>query len=211
MEYFFLRTWRKAKGDPIDEVRYAHGGRRPDHLVRVVTSDMRRGRANIRDWYREAIRRSQKSIYITNAYFLPTLRLLRELAKAARRGVDVRIMVAGTTDVAAVRLASRSIYGRLLEAGARMYEWQGRVLHAKTAVIDGHWSTVGSSNLDQQSLKLNLEANVLVDDPRFAGSMEQMFLEDLAHCDEMTHVEWKNRPLWERAVSWVAYLFRGWL
>jgi cardiolipin synthase len=110
-----------------------------------------------------------------------------------------------------VLLASRSIYGRLLEAGARMYEWEGRVLHAKTAVIDGHWSTVGSSNLDQQSLRLNLEANVLVEDARFAGSMESMFLQDLEHCDEMTHQEWKDRPLWERAVSWVAYLFRDWL
>jgi cardiolipin synthase A/B len=211
MQYFFLRTWRKAKGDPIDEVRYAHGGRRPDPQVRVVTSDMHRGRKSIREWYRKAIMGAQKSIYITNAYFLPTLRLLRALAQAARRGVDVRIMVAGTTDVTAVLLASRSIYGRLLEAGARLYEWQGRVLHAKTAVIDGQWSTVGSSNLDQQSLRLNLESNVIVHDARFAGSMEAMFQEDIAHCDEITSEEWRDRPPWERAASWAAYLFRDWL
>ncbi|WP_235879747.1 cardiolipin synthase ClsB [Polyangium aurulentum] len=211
MQYFFLRTWRKAKGDPIDEPRYAHLGRRPDHMVRVVTSDMRKGRTSIRDWYRNAIDRAQKRIYITNAYFLPTLRLLRELQQAARRGVDVRIMVAGTTDVTAVLLASRSIYGRLLEAGARMYEWKGRVLHAKTAVFDGHWATVGSSNLDQQSLRLNLESNVIVEDSRFAGAMEAMFQQDLEHCDEITSEEWRDRPLWQRAASWVAYLFRDWL
>jgi len=123
----------------------------------------------------------------------------------------VRIMVAGTTDVPAVLHASRSIYGRLLDAGARLYEWKGRVLHAKTAVIDGRWSTVGSSNLDMQSLRQNLEANALVEDERFALAMEAMFLSDLPHCEEVTAAGWGKRPPWERAASWAAYLFRDWL
>lgn len=211
LQYFFLRTWRKAKGAPLDEARYESSGRRPDPSVRVITSDMRKGRASIRDAYRTAIRRAQKRIWITNAYFLPTLGLLRALSDAAKRGVDVRIMVAGTTDVSAVLYASRSIYARLLKAGARLYEWQGRVLHAKTAVIDQHWCTVGSSNLDQQSLRLNLEVNAIVEDVSFAKAMEAMFEEDLGHCEEVTLAHHEKRPPWERAASWAAYLFRDWL
>src|SRR5205823_3482566 len=126
-------------------------------------------------------------------------------------GVDVRIIVAGTTDVTAVLLASRSIYGRLLEAGARMFEWRGRVLHAKTAVVDGAWSTVGSSNLDQQSLRYNLEANAIVRGAGFARGLERMFEEDLASCEEVEMERWKERRPWERALSWGAWLLRDWL
>ncbi len=211
LQYFFLHTWRKAKGPPVDEPRYSHAGRRPDPCVHIVTNDMHKGRVSIRNSYRKAIRQAQKSIFITNAYFLPTLGLLRGLRNAAKRGVDVRVMVAGTTDVTAVKLATRTIYGRLLKAGVRLYEWHGRVLHAKTAVVDGQWSTVGSSNLDQQSLRLNMEANAIVEDPRFARAIETMFHEDLEHCEEITAENWHQRPWWERVVSWVAYLFRDWL
>lgn len=211
MQYFFLRTWKKANGAPIDENRYIHEGRRPDPYVHVVTNDMHRGRVSIRLSYRHAIRNAKQRIYISNAYFLPTLGLLHGLTDAAKRGVDVRVMVAGTTDVTTVKLATRTIYGRLLRAGIRLYEWHGRVLHAKTAVIDGHWSTVGSSNLDQQSLRLNMEANAIVRDARFATAMEKMFHEDLEHCEEITLEGWHQRPVWERAASWAAYLFRDWL
>ncbi len=212
LQWFFTRTWRKTKGaPPLDEPRYSHAGRRPDPHVRVITSDMRRGRASIRDAYRAAIKNAARRIWITNAYFLPSLGFLRALSEAARNGVDVRIMIAGTTDVHAVLLASRSMYGLLLESGARLFEWKGRVLHAKTAVVDGHWSTVGSSNLDMQSLRQNLEANAIVQDPRFAQAMEVMFEEDLLHCEEVTAASWGKRPFWERAASWAAYLFRDWL
>lgn len=211
LQYFFLRTWQKAHGPAIDENRYGHQGRRPDPNVHVVTNDMHRGRVTIRKSYRKAIRAAREKIYITNAYFLPTLGLLSGLCDAAKRGVDVQIMVAGTTDVTAVKLATRTIYGKLLKAGIRLFEWHGRVLHAKTAVIDGHWSTVGSSNLDQQSLRLNLEANAIIEDVRFARAIEIMFQEDLEHCNEITLESWHQRTPWERAASWAAYLFRDWL
>lgn len=211
LQYFFLRTWAKSGGPDITEKLYSHEGRRPDPFVHIITNDMHRGRATIRHAYRKAIRSAKKRIYITNAYFLPTLGILRGLCDAAQRGVDVRIMVAGTTDVTAVKMATRTMYGRLLAAGIRLYEWHGRVLHAKTAVIDSHWSTVGSSNLDQQSLRLNMEANAIVDDARFAAAVEAMFFEDLPHCEEITADSWHKRPVWERAASWAAYLFRDWL
>src|SRR5262249_14424006 len=186
-------------------------GRRPDPHVVVITSDLHGGRLGIREAYKEAIATARKRIFISNAYFLPTIRFLRGLTEAARRGVDVRIMVAGTTDVQAVLHASRSIYEILLGAGVRMFEWQGRVLHAKTAVIDGSWSTVGSSNLDYQSLRYNLEANAIVRSARFAAAMEEMFRQDLESCEEILPERWRPRGPLARAASWGAYLLRDWL
>jgi cardiolipin synthase len=211
LEYFFRTAWRRGGGAPFDEPRYAGDGRRPDPLVSVISSDVRRARASIRGAYREAIRSARQRVWITNAYFLPAIRLLRDLGDAARRGVDVRVMVAGTTDVRAVLYASRSIYELLLRAGVRLYEWTGRVLHAKTMVVDGRWATVGSSNLDAQSLRQNLEVNAIVRHPSFAAALERMFEEDLASCEEVTDERWQRRPLWVRATSWGAYMLRNWL
>jgi cardiolipin synthase len=211
LEYFFLNTWRRAGGAPVDERRYGGGRRRADPLVSVLSSHLRRSRADIKGAYRDAIRGARQRIWITNAYFLPQIRLLRDLADAARRGVDVRVMVAGTTDVRAVLYASRSIYEVLLGAGVQLYEWEGRVLHAKTAVVDGRWATVGSSNLDQQSLRQNLEVNAIVRHAAFAEALERMFMADLGSCREINAERWQHRPAWLKAASWGAYLFKRWL
>jgi len=211
LQYFFRIAWRRAHGPPLDERRYGSDGRRPDPLLSIASSHLRRSRSDIRQAYRHAIRGARHRVWITNAYFLPQIRFLRALTGAAERGVDVRVMVAGTTDVPAVLFASRSIYDALLAAGVRLYEWEGRVLHAKTAVIDERWATVGSSNLDQQSLRQNLEANAIVRDVPFAAAMERMFVEDLASCREISAERWQHRPAWLRAASWGAYLLRRWL
>ncbi|APR84081.1 Cardiolipin synthetase [Minicystis rosea] len=211
LEYFFRDTWRRAGGAPLDEGRYGGHHRRADPHVSVVSSHLRHGRSSIRDEYREAIGAARDRVWISNAYFLPQIRLIRDLSAAARRGVDVRVMVAGTTDVRAVLYASRSIYEILLAAGVRLYEWEGRVMHAKTAVVDGRWATVGSSNLDAQSLRQNLEANAIVRHPDLAAALSRMFLEDLASCREISAERWQRRPLWVRAASWGAYLLRRWL
>ncbi len=208
---FFLSTWKSSGGPRPDPARYprSHGPR--DLAVQVAASHLRRGRRTIRQVYGDVIREARSHIYITNAYFLPTVRLLQALRTAAKRGVDVRVMVAGTTDVQAVLLASRSIYGILLKAGVRLFEWEGRVLHAKTATVDRTWSTIGSSNLDRQSLRFNLEVNVIVRDSAFAGAMEGMFYQDLGSCREITLDNWEKRSIWERGASWAAYLARDWL
>jgi len=211
LEYFFRTTWQRARGAPLDERRYGGDGRRADPLVSVASSHLRRARTSIRDAYRDAIGSAKERVWITNAYFLPQIRLIRELTEAAKRGVDVRVMVGGTTDVRAVLYASRSIYDHLLAAGVRMFEWEGRVLHAKTAVVDGRWATVGSSNLDAQSLRYNLEINAILRDAGFAAAMERMFEEDLVFCREVVTEGWGRRSVWVRAASWGAYLFRSWL
>jgi len=208
---FFLTTWKAADGPPVDPSRYPRLRHVKDPQVHVAASHLRRGRRTVRHAYGKAIREARSHIFITNAYFLPTVRLVQALRHAAQRGVDVRVMVAGTTDVTAVLLASRAIYGLLLKSGVRLFEWEGRVLHAKTATIDHRWSTIGSSNLDRQSLRFNLEVNVIVEDPAFAGAMEAMFYQDLGSCREITLDSWHKRSLWERGASWAAYLARDWL
>ena len=211
LQYRFLVAWRRHKGAPVDERRYRGGGRRPEPRIRVVSSSAPGQRRAISAAYRKAIGQAKQRVCITNAYFLPTLRVLQALRHAAKRGVDVRVIVAGTTDVPAVRFASRAMYDAFLHAGVRIFEWKGRVLHAKTATVDGWWSTVGSSNLDTLSLRVNLEANVVIEDRAFAGAMERMFDEDLAHCEEITLEKWHARPLWERVLGAFALLFRRWL
>jgi cardiolipin synthase A/B len=206
----FVDTWRKAGGPPLRRGRPPLPARK-DPTIEVAASHLRRGRKTVRNAYGAAIRDARSHIFITNAYFLPTVRLLQALRHAAQRGVDVRVMVAGTTDVTTVLLAARSIYGLLLTSGVRLFEWEGRVLHAKTATIDGSWSTIGSSNLDKQSLRFNLEVNVIVRDPAFAGAMEAMFFQDMLSCREITAEHWGKRSFWERGASWAAYLARDWL
>jgi len=124
----------------------------------------------------------------------------------------VRIIIAAHTDVPIVHLASRSLYGRLLRAGVRIFEWKGdTILHAKTAVADGYWSTVGSANLDALSLHSNLETNAVIEDGHFSSHLEQLFHEDLAHCEEVTWAAWQRRSWAEKTLSHIAYQLRLWL
>src|SRR5690606_35962781 len=144
---------------------------------------------------------ARRTLYITSAYFAPDGRFVDLLSAAARRGVDVRILTAGPrTDINIVRLAGRAWYDRLLEAGVRIYEWQPTTLHAKTFVVDGQWSTIGSMNFDNRSLALNDEATLMVLDPIVGGRMDHVFLDDLQHAREITADTFAQR-------SWVQRLF----
>jgi cardiolipin synthase len=210
LQDLFLRNWRQEGGTPVDESRYvaAPASARP---VRILANDLRPDRRYIRAAYFDAIAHAEKRVWITNAYFLPPARLRRALRRAARRGVDVRVILGGTTDVPAVLYAGRSLYPAVLRAGVRIHEWEGSVLHAKTAVIDGHWGTVGSSNLDSLSFFINLEVNAVVEDAAFAGFLEEEFERDLGECFEVTLEALRWVPPWERLFSWCLWLFHGWL
>ncbi|GAP36921.1 cardiolipin synthase ClsB [Piscinibacter sakaiensis] len=137
-----------------------------------VTRDNRDHASDIERHYRAAIRAARRRVVIANAYFFPGYRLIRELRRAARRGVEVILILQGEPDMPIVRTAASTLYDHLLRAGVRIFEYCERPLHGKVAVIDGVWSTVGSSNLDPLSLSLNLEANVMVRDPAFAAQLE---------------------------------------
>lgn len=134
-----------------------------------VTRDNRRHTNDIEQQYRAAIRAARERIVIANAYFFPGYRLIKELRRAARRGVDVRLILQGEPDMPIVKTAASMLYHHLLHAGVRIYEYCDRPLHGKVALMDDKWSTVGSSNLDPLSLSLNLESNVIVRDKVFNG------------------------------------------
>lgn len=127
----------------------------------------------------------RRSLWITDAYFVGTTTYVQALVAAARDGVDVRLLVPGSSDLAVVGALSRAGYRPLLEGGVRVFEWNGSMLHAKTAVADGHWARVGSTNLNPASWLNNWELDVAVEDERFAKRMEDTFLEDLTHATEI--------------------------
>jgi cardiolipin synthase len=210
LERLFLQTWRTNRGAAVGRLP-SRGATPNDGRVRILGSDFRRDRKDIRRAYLAAIASAQDRIFLTHAYFLPPVRLLKLLTKAARRGVRVALIIAGSTDVQLVLYAARGLYPRLLRAGIEVYEWQGRVLHAKTAVVDGRWTTIGSSNLDALSLRANLEVNAVVEDTALAEAMERMFVEDLVFCERITRRTVGGYGLLQRIAMWVAFQFRSWL
>lgn len=139
----------------------------------LVTRDNGRHRRDIELQYRTALRRAQQRAVIANAYFFPGHSLLRDLRRAARRGVRVDLIVQGEPDMAIARFATSMLYGHLVRAGVRVHEYCERPFHGKVAVVDDQWATVGSSNLDPLSLALNLEANVIVRDAAFARGLRE--------------------------------------
>jgi cardiolipin synthase len=170
-----------------------------------------RERREISRAYLRALYRAEKRAWISAAYFLPDRAVRRALGHAAARGVDVRILMPGESDVELVRHASRATWGYLLRRGVRLFEWMPGILHAKSAVIDGRWSTIGTFNLDYLSLRSNLEINVSVDDEVFGAAMEGSFVRDLEQSREIDRTAFRYRPLGERLLEVVAYRFRKFL
>lgn len=156
------------------------------------------------------VNNAQDKIWLMTAYFLPSFSMRYALRRAAKRGVDVRLIIAGPyTDQPWVFHASKRYYRRLLKAGVRIYEYQPRFLHAKMSVIDD-WGTMGSCNLDHWNLRWNLEANIELIDEAFVQQMTGVFHSDLRHCYEVTYAEWSKRP-WYRRVkevvwAWISHL-----
>jgi cardiolipin synthase len=145
-----------------------------------------------------AISSAESSVHITMAYFVPDEQLIRELKAAARRGVDVKLILPSRTDGWLVFHAGRSFYDDLLESGVEIYERKNRLLHSKYAVVDEVWSTVGSSNLDWRSMLHNLELNAIILGPDFGKRVEGLFEKDLALSEQITLEKWQHRPLQDR-------------
>ena len=165
-----------------------------------VTRDNRLHTTDIERHYRIAIRAAQKRVVIANAYFFPGYRLLKDLRRAARRGVKVQLILQGEPDMAIVKIAANMLYHHLLSAGVQIFEYCERPLHGKVAVADDEWSTVGSSNLDPLSLSLNLEANVIIRDRTFNQILGDRLEHLIAHgCKQITAADLVE-PTWWRAV-----------
>lgn len=158
--------------------------------------------------YLHAIERARRSVLIAAAYFVPDRRMIDALCDAAGRGVEVRLLLNGKSDHPWLQFATRAFYDRLLAAGATLYEWCHGTLHAKTAVVDGVWGTVGSFNLERMSFAFNYELNVAFADERLGGALEQSFRRDAAMCKPIDPARWRRRSLWRRALERLLFVFR---
>jgi cardiolipin synthase len=163
-------------------------------------------RRDIERLYLSAIGHAREEIIIANAYFLPGRRLRRALTEATRRGVKVNLLLQGLVDHPLQHHASHALYGQLLAAGVAIYQYQVANLHTKAAVIDGHWATVGSSNLEPFSLILSREANVVVEDKIFTGELRDSLQSAIANQSIKTELKfWAGRNLLQRMRDWLAY------
>ena len=180
-------------------------------LVWVAANHEFLHRHRIRRAYLNALRAARREVCLTNAYFLPDRGIRRALIAAARRGVEVKVLVQGLSDAPSVWRAGRHFYDQLLSSGVRLFEWPGPMLHAKTGVADGLWCTVGSYNMDHRSLRHNLEVNLHILDHELAAQMRARFERDLSRAKELKLEEWRRRPwthkLGERFWSRFRYFF----
>jgi len=209
MQFAFMDNWVKSRGELLTGLDYFPKlDARGTCMTQVLKSSPSEGSSAVKLMFVVSIVSAQKSIYIDSAYFVPDADTIRALEGAVRRGVDVRVIVPGEfTDVPIVRHAGRLFYSQLMRRGIRMFEYQPTMMHAKTMVVDGIWTSVGSSNFDDRSFRLNDEVNVNVYDETIAAQMEQMFFEDLARSEEVTPRRWLKRPWLDRLKERVA----GWL
>jgi cardiolipin synthase len=168
----------------------------------------RRGRKRMRNLLRYSTKSATAIISLTTAYFIPSRRMLALLEDAVRRGVRVRLLVPGKSDVPAASYAGRAFFTRLLKSGVEIYTYRGEMLHAKTYVFDRHWSIVGSTNLDYQSLIYNDEGNIGILDASFASKMIEIFEEDLKKSLKINLEQWQRRPLLEKLKEHFFALFR---
>ncbi len=174
-----------------------------------------RHRSDIEDAYLAAIEGANEEIILASAYFFPGVAFRRALIAAARRGVRVVILLQKRVEYVLLHYASRALYGQLLDGGVQLYEYGASFLHAKVAVVDGRWATVGSSNIDPLSLLLSREANVVADDRRFAQELRERLIERIAAgATPVSRPRWRKNPLGLRVRIWIAYgaarLLMGW-
>lgn len=209
LEAMFRRTWALYGGEPLTVTSVQPPSFPDGHDVRFLGNFARRDRSFIRRAYMVAIVEARRSIRICNAYFVPDRVMMRALIRAARRGVKVEIIVGAATDVRAVLHMTRALYARLLRSGVYVYEWHDRVLHAKTAVIDGVWATIGSSNLDNLSHFRNLEVNAGITGEQFGRVMEDQFELDRARSTPVLAERWSARSAIQRFYEWLSVLARG--
>jgi cardiolipin synthase len=196
-EHFFMETWRQQKGPGLAEPpspSLVQGSL----MVQAIDGAPDNGQPLIYRTLLASITLAQKSVHLTTGFFVPTPDLAHALEAAARRGVDVQVIVPGRSTSNAAVAAGRAKYGDLLEAGVKLHEFQGRVLHAKTAVIDGAWSAVGSSNLDWRSTVWNNEIDAIILGPDFGQQMEAVFQADVAASKTIDLAAWRSRGLGER-------------
>ncbi|HEX4636119.1 MAG TPA: phospholipase D-like domain-containing protein [Rhizomicrobium sp.] len=215
LQALFLEHWDQQKGPPLDRAQYfptvSPQGR---EVARIIGSTPDKEVPRFYVTLLSAIRNAEKNVWLSAAYFVPTSQEEQDLVAAAKRGIDVRLLLPGNSDSKMALAVGRSHYGILLEAGVKIYEVQNEVLHSKTASIDGVWTAVGSSNFDPRSVVFNDEVDAIVLGSATAGAFEHMFQRDLAQAKQIDLEEWRRRPLDQRLLELfevTSFLWRNWL
>lgn len=204
----FMQTWEKQRGHPLATKNYFPALKvQGKDIVRTIGSTPDDPFSLMYLTLISAIGNAEKQVHLTQAYFVPDPQLLQALVAAAGRGVDVKLILPSHSDSGLVFHAGRAHYTELLQGGVKLYERVGGLLHAKTAVIDGVWSTVGSSNLDWRSFLDNDEIDAVVLGQDFAQQMEAMFASDLQASQVIDLPSWQRRPLQFRLKEWLAQVW----
>jgi cardiolipin synthase A/B len=208
----FLDTWARQKGEPLATKNYfpelkAQG----DQIVRAIGSTPADTNSLIYLTLMSAISHAELEVHLTIAYFAPDPQLLKALTDAARRGVEVKLVLPSYSDSGAIFHLGRSYYTELLRSGVKIYQLRGAVMHAKTVCIDGVWSTIGSSNLDWRSFLHNDEINAVILGRGFAAQMEAMFAADLNESEAIALDQWRRRSLFLRLKERMARIGAYWL
>ncbi|HEY4731332.1 MAG TPA: phospholipase D-like domain-containing protein [Myxococcales bacterium] len=219
LERLFEVSWNYAEPENRDPALPAATRRSPEPLaihgsttrVQALAVGRFMGRRLVQHHLQHAMAMAGERIWIEAAYFIPNRALRGTLKRAARRGVDVRVVVPRHSDIPGLAHASRATWTSLLKAGVRIFEWLPGMLHAKTLTIDGVWSTVGSYNLDSRSLLYNWEVTLEVLDERLAEQLEEKFRDDLESCEQVDPEEFRRRGAWSKLRERFFYFFRVWL
>jgi cardiolipin synthase len=214
IQWIFLDTWLEENNLSFDQLPnedfFPRLEQQGTNLVRVLAS----GPDDNQDIYQAyllAINQAQHRIHITCAYFVPDQTILDALVQAVRRGVEVKLVLPGVNDNDLVSQASKSYFAEMLDQGIQLFQLKVAVLHAKTAVIDSQWSTVGSTNIDTRSFLHNREINVVVFSPSFGLEMESAFSEDLRLSTPINKSTWAKRSFFDRMKQWFARRLAYWL
>lgn len=212
VQKLFMETWEKQKGAPLAPRNYLPApAAMGKEVVRIIGSSPDEPFSLIYATLISALRSAETEIWITNAYFVPDPQLVTALEEAVARGVDVRLVLPSSTDSWLVFHAGRANYTELLEAGVKIYERRDALLHVKAAVIDGVWSTVGSTNLDWRSFLHNEEVNAVVLGTGFGDRMRAAFLADMKKSNAVTLAKWKRRPVNVRFKELIGRMWEYWL
>jgi cardiolipin synthase len=194
LEDAFVDFWNRHRRS--DQPRLVDRGSPTwDPHIRVYRNDPEQLAFPIRALYLGAINRAQHHVFISQAYFIPDQEILRALVAAAERGVDVRLLVPEASNHVVADWLSRGFYALLLRAGVTLYLYQDAMVHAKTATIDGHWSTIGSANIDRLSLIGNYEVNAEIFDEDVAAHLEEVFANDCTNARVLSAHQWARRPV----------------
>jgi cardiolipin synthase len=207
----FVENWLEASGEILANEDFFSFDETMDGdaAALIVNSSPSMGRSTrARILYQTLLASARDNLHITTPYFLPDRSVRAELLRAIKeRGVEVKIIVPGHhSDHLLTRRSSRRLFGDLLKAGARIYEYEPAMIHAKTMMIDNLWSVVGSSNFDNRSFGLNDEVNLAARDRTLTARLEEDFARDLAQSREVTYDEWRRRSIFERAHEWLGWL-----